>query len=69
MNEAKLLELIKRFVEKHETQRAAASALGISPQYLSDILSARRPPTDSVLAAIRIERVTTYRKAKLTAVV
>ena len=64
MNESQVLAKIKKFVDAHGTQKEAAAALAISPQYLSDILSGRRPPTDSVLSAIQVERVAGYRSAR-----
>ena len=51
--------------------RAAwARSRGVSPQYVNDILAGRRPPGDSVLEALGVERVTVYqfknfRKASL----
>jgi plasmid maintenance system antidote protein VapI len=37
-----------RFVEGHETKKAAAEALEISPQYLQDLLKGTRPITGLV---------------------
>lgn len=49
-------------VAKQGTQKAFADANGISPAYLSDVLSKRRDLGDRVLASIGLERVVTYRK-------
>ncbi len=64
MTDAQVLAKIKKFVDSHATQKEAALALAISPQYLSDILSGRRPPTDSILAAIKVKRVAGYAAAR-----
>lgn len=46
----------------HGQKAAFAKAVGISPQYLSDILAGKRAIPDKVLHAIGVERVTTYRE-------
>ena len=43
------------------TAAAAARALGISPQYLSDILSRRRDPSDRVCRGLGLRREVVYR--------
>lgn len=67
LTEEKLLTLLNRYVSKHKTKQDAARALAISAPYLSDILSGRRPVPDSVLSAIQVKRVVTYRKEKTAA--
>lgn len=37
-----------RVVEAHPTKKAAADALGISPQYLQDLIKGSRPLTELV---------------------
>lgn len=44
------------------SQKCVAESLGISPQYLSDILKGRREPGKSVLAAMGYDRIVFYRK-------
>lgn len=39
---------LQKFVAEHGTQVSAAKALGISVQYLGDLLSQRRDMTDTV---------------------
>jgi hypothetical protein len=48
-----------RIVVGHN-RAAWARSRGVSPQYVNDILAGRRPPGDSVLEALGVERVTTY---------
>ena len=43
------------------TQKAAAERLGVSQQYLSDVLNEAREPGPLILAGLGIERVVTYR--------
>lgn len=43
------------------TQKTAAEKLGVSQQYLSDVLNEAREPGPLILAALGIERVVTYR--------
>jgi transcriptional regulator with XRE-family HTH domain len=57
MKEIDPLERLKRFVGEHETQRAAADALGISRPYLSDILNGRREFSDPILDKLGLRRV------------
>jgi len=45
-------------------QAEMARKIGISPQYLHDVLNERRGPGDKILAWLGIERVVTYRKRK-----
>lgn len=45
-------------------QKAWAEAHGFSASFVSDVLNAKRPIPDSVLAALGLVRVTVYRPAK-----
>jgi transcriptional regulator with XRE-family HTH domain len=62
MTKEKVIDLLLLRVEKAETNKAAAEALGVSPQYLGDVLRGRTEPAGKMLAALGIERVVTYRK-------
>lgn len=44
-------------------QQAWAKLHGISPQYVSDVLNARRDPGASILRALGWRRIVTYRKS------
>jgi hypothetical protein len=46
------------------TQLSLARKLGISAQYLHDILNARREPGESVLGYLGLEKVVVYRIPK-----
>ena len=47
---------LRRLVEAHETQGAAAEKLGISPAYLSDILAGKRGLSARVAAKLGYTR-------------
>jgi DNA-binding transcriptional regulator YdaS (Cro superfamily) len=50
-----------------DSQTAVAKTLGISPQYLSDVINQRRLPGKKILAALGLERVVTHRRATKSA--
>lgn len=43
------------------TQQAVASALGVSPQYLCDVLKGRREVGPAILDSLNLEKVVTYK--------
>ena len=60
MEDTKALALLKRKL-RGRSQKALAAELGITASYLCDILKGRREPGQSVLDALGMERVITYR--------
>lgn len=54
------LELLKKQLTDDCNQAQLARKMGISPQYLSEILREQRPPSDIVLDYLGLERVITY---------
>jgi transcriptional regulator with XRE-family HTH domain len=56
----RVVDRILKYTDAFESRAQAAKALGISPQYLSDIITRRRRPGPSVLRALRIRRVDRY---------
>lgn len=46
------------------SQKAWAQAHGLSEQFVSDAVNAKRPMSDSILAALGLLRVTVYRPVK-----
>ena len=48
------------WVAGFRSQKQAARALGVSPQYLSDLLRGSRLPTDRVLLKVGLKRLTIY---------
>lgn len=59
-----VLALLRRECEKAGGQAAWATAAGVSPAYVSDVLHGRRQPGDGILRHLALERVTMYRRAK-----
>lgn len=59
-----VLERLEAFVNKHESQVAAAKAMHITASYLSDVRNRRRAPGPAILEALGIERAESYRRAK-----
>jgi plasmid maintenance system antidote protein VapI len=53
-----------RLSDRLGSRKQAAITLGISPQYLSDILAERRGVSDNLAAKVGWQRNTTWRKLK-----
>jgi len=58
------LRELKSVVKEAGTQMDAARELGISEQYLGDLLKGRRGPGDKLLETMRLERIVTYRRLR-----
>jgi len=56
----RVVDRITKYAEVFASRAQAAKSLGISPQYLSDIITGRRRPGPSVLRALGIRRVDRY---------
>lgn len=54
------LAMLRARVKAAGNQRDAAKALGISQQYLSDVLSGARPVSDRLLRRLGLRKVITY---------
>lgn len=59
MNLEQFLEFLKK-QQGDQTAQQFASRLGISPQYLSDVYNGRRPPGESITAALQVEKSVVY---------
>jgi len=64
MPESELLELLREMASSEGSQRALATRLGVSCQYLNDVLSGRRCIGKSLLDALGYEAVVDYREKK-----
>lgn len=60
MNLDQFLEFLKK-QQGDQTAQQFASRLGISPQYLSDVYNGRRPPGESITAALQVEKSVVYK--------
>jgi hypothetical protein len=58
------LAALQAFVDKHETQRAAAMALGVSAPFLTMVLKGNRQIPSRVLLKLGLKKATvvTYRR-------
>jgi hypothetical protein len=54
--------LLRQRIASAGTQRAYADSIGISPQFLSDILMARRELPEAILADLNLRRVVRYQQ-------
>lgn len=52
--------LLRRKCREAGGQSAWAAAHGVSPQYVCDVLNARREPGDLILAPLGLRRITRY---------
>lgn len=62
MTENSVIDLIWKRCEAAGSQKAWAREAGVSAAYVGDVLRGRRAPGDSILVALGIERVVSYRK-------
>jgi transcriptional regulator with XRE-family HTH domain len=57
------LEQFLDFLKKQQggqTAQQFASRIGVSPQYLSDVYNGRRPPGESITAALKVAKEVVY---------
>ena len=66
MTDSIIIKRLLALVEKYGSQKAAAEHLGVSPQYLHDILAGLREPGPKILSALGYERVIRYQKTEAT---
>ena len=59
MNLDQFMEFLKK-QQGEQTAQQFASKLGVSPQYLSDVYNGRRPPGESITAALKVEKAVVY---------
>jgi transcriptional regulator with XRE-family HTH domain len=57
------VEELKRLISQ-DSQIDVAESLGISPQYLSDVINERRAPGKKVLKALGLKLVKSYERIK-----
>jgi DNA-binding transcriptional regulator YdaS (Cro superfamily) len=56
MDADRFVEMVKKYVERSGSQQTAASRLGVSPQYLNDVVHGRREPGARLAEAMGMER-------------
>lgn len=60
MTRADVIERLKAVLAKADSQKGAADALGVSPQYLNDVIHKRRKPGKKLLRALKLKAVEAY---------
>lgn len=60
MKRPAVIKRIEQVVAEHETQKAAAQFLGVSQQYLTDVLKGRRYPGKKILDKLGLESSVVY---------
>lgn len=57
---AEVFGAIRKACRAAGSQSAWAASIGISPQYLSDVINCRREPGKAILSALGLRRVVAY---------
>ena len=64
MTEEQVREALRGLVEKERSAGAFAEKCGVSPTFVSRVLSGRDPPSAKLLAPLGLRRVVTYEIAE-----
>ena len=64
MTHTELVKQIKTVVAQCATQAEAAEKLGVSAQYLGDVLAKRRAPGPKMLKRLKVRKVVGYEAKK-----
>ena len=64
MSEAEVLRLLRAACKEWGAQKNWAESHDISPQSVCDVLKRRREPGASILSALGLERVVSYRRVQ-----
>jgi transcriptional regulator with XRE-family HTH domain len=58
-------ERLRLMMSTHDLdQKAISAAIGVSQQYVSDVLTGRREPAGKILEYLKLERVVFYRSTE-----
>jgi hypothetical protein len=66
LNEIEFSEAVTEFVRRAGTQKAAAERIGVSEQYLCDVLQGRRKPGPKLVAGMGYTKVTYYQRERVS---
>lgn len=55
--------ILKRETDKAGSQKAYAAAIGVSAQYLSEVLAGTRAPGEKILKALGLRKIVVYIQA------
>jgi len=56
----KVIKKLEQMVAEEGTQVAVAEKIGVTPAYISDVLSGRREPGKTICDALGFERIVAY---------
>jgi hypothetical protein len=57
-----VIQMLREYVEDCGSQKEAASKIGISAQYMNDLMRGRRSPGPAVLETMKLKRVMVYER-------
>lgn len=60
MRRPAVIKKLEQIIQERGTQKAAAEFLGVSEQYLSDLLKGRRDPGEKILSKLGLEASVVY---------
>ena len=55
-----VIRRLQEFIARHENRKKAAAALGVSAQFMYDVLSGSRAPGRKILLVLGLEQVKLY---------
>ena len=61
---AHVIRLLEILLSEHRTQKKLAEYLGVTGQYVNDIMHGRRQPGDSILKPLGLEKIICYIERK-----
>lgn len=64
MTKQDVLKRLRVAIKPYPNRQTAASALGLAPAYLSDVLNGRRAPGPKILEALGLEKNIHYTESK-----
>lgn len=64
MTEEEVREDLRLALQVWKSQRQYAASIGVSEQYIADILKGRRSPGPAVLSALGLKKIVTYEREK-----
>jgi hypothetical protein len=55
---------LHKYIKSHGNQKKAAAALGVSSQYLNDVILGKRDPGPKILTRLGLKRVPRYEDSR-----
>jgi predicted XRE-type DNA-binding protein len=67
MSEQKFLKILREYIRKAGSQKAAAEKLGVSQPYICDLLAGNRQPGEKILSQFGLKKEVVFVKDKALA--